>query len=152
MGHLIGRFSLEKRMKILLILALVIGGGSAHFSRFFPYWVEKELNLPVDETQESDELAERQIMKHSKTLRQRQSIMEENTDALYSLLNRQPEPRHSMMLRNKKLKSIQKLRRLRLLRSRKRSGAVTEKSKEQEEEMDGEKSNRYLTYRLALRS
>ena len=81
-------------MKILLILALVIGGGSAHFSRFFPYWVEKELNLPVDETQESDELDERQIMKHSKTLRQRQSIMEENTDALYSLLNRQPEPRH----------------------------------------------------------
>ena len=79
-------------MKILLILALVIGGESAHFSRFFPYWVEKELNLPVDETQESDELAERQIMKHSKTLRQRQSIMEENTDALYSLLNRQPEP------------------------------------------------------------
>ena len=80
-------------MKILLILALVIGGGSAHFSRFFPYWVEKELNLPIDEeaTQESDE---RQIMKHSKTLRQRQSIMEENTDALYSLLNRQPEPRH----------------------------------------------------------
>ena len=41
-----------------------------------------------------------------------------------------------MMLRNKKLKSIQKLRRLHLLRSRKRSGAVTEKSKEQEEEMD----------------
>ena len=58
----------------------------------------------------------------------------------------------SMMLRNKKLKSIQKLRRLHLLRSRKRSGAVTEKSKEQEEEMDGDKSNRYLTYRLALRS
>ena len=82
-------------MKILLILALVVSGGSAHFSRFFPYWVEKEPNLPLEEaSQESDELAERQIMKQSKTLGHRQSIMDENTDALYSLLNRQPEPRH----------------------------------------------------------
>ena len=57
----------------------------------------------------------------------------------------------SMMLRNKKWKSFQKLRRLHLLRSLKRT-AVTENSKENEQDMDGVTSNRYLTYRLALRS
>ena len=56
-----------------------------------------------------------------------------------------------MMLRNKKWKSFQKLRRLHLLRSLKRT-AVTENSKENEQDMDGVTSNRYLTYRLALRS
>ena len=90
--HLIERISLERRMKILLILALGVVGGSAHFSRFYPYWVEKELDLPLDEPRRESS-HERQISQPSKTRGPRQISEQENAEALYSLLNRQTEPR-----------------------------------------------------------
>ena len=79
-------------MKILLILALGVVGGSAHFSRFYPYWVEKELDLPLDEPRRESS-HERQISQPGKTRGPRQISEQENAEALYSLLNRQTEPR-----------------------------------------------------------
>ena len=35
-------------MKILFVLACLVFSGSAQYSRFFPYWVEKELNWLPD--------------------------------------------------------------------------------------------------------
>ena len=53
------------RMKILFVLACLVLSGSAQYSRFFPYWVEKELNLPTDAIGTGNE---GQIMQQSKNL------------------------------------------------------------------------------------